>query len=89
MNVFLLCNLFLFPTVYHTIKRAFEDKSKDAAKAIEMWKPLDKEKDMAEEQKLKAAQNLTGKLTEAIKKQEEISKIEGKIAELRNDDPEG
>ncbi len=71
------------------LKKTFGDKSKDVAKAIEMWKPLDKEKDMAEEQKLKAAQNLTGKLTETIKKQEEISKIEGKLAELRNDDPEG
>ncbi len=71
------------------IKEQYEKKSKDATKAIEIWEPLNKERDMAEEQKSKAAQNLTGKLTEAITKQKEISKIEGKIAELRKDDPEG
>lgn len=70
-------------------KEIYEKKDKDAAEAKGVWEPLDKEKGMAEEQKLKTAQNLTGKLTETIAKQKEISKIEGKLDELRSDDPEG
>ena len=50
---------------------------------------MEKIKKIAEDQKLKTAKNLREALTEIITKQQSISSIEGKLSELRQDDPEG
>lgn len=71
------------------IKETHEEKVKADNEAIATWKSLEKASGKAEDQKLKMAKNLTGKLTKVITTQNEISKIEGKLTELRRDDPEG
>lgn len=71
------------------IKDIHEKKVAAATEATTTWEALEKARGMAEDQKLKTAQKLSDKLTEVITKQNAISGIEGKLTELRRDDPEG
>lgn len=71
------------------IKEALEVVIKEVSEAEKVWSPLEKIKKIAEDQKLKTAKNLREALTEIITKQQSISSIEGKLSELRQDDPEG
>jgi len=71
------------------IKDALETVIKDVSEAKKLWDSLDKIKGIAEDQKSKTAKNLREELTEIITKQQSISSIEGKLSELRQDDPEG
>ncbi len=71
------------------IKDSLETVTKEVTEAEKAWSSLDEIKEIAEIQKLKTAKNLREELTEIITKQQSISSIEGKLSELRQDDPEG
>ncbi len=71
------------------LEEVLEKAKKGTSEAKTTWKPLDEIKEIAETQKYKRAKRLREELEDAFKKQSEISELEGKLGELRRDDPEG
>ena len=58
-------------------------------KLFEIWKKLDDERVIAEDQKQKTAERLRDEVTDMLKSEGEINKIEGKLSEIRRNNPQG
>ena len=71
------------------IKSIYDKKLINAKDTLAKWEPLEKTRGFAEEQKLKTAENLVEKSTEAFKMREKVKEIEGRLTELRQKDPVG